>query len=389
MNSIEETASARLGAEERKKIADRNSKIVHTSLIGVGANLLLALFKAVVGFASHSIAIVMDAVNNLSDASSSIITIVGTRLAEKQPDKKHPFGHGRIEYISAMLISMLVLYAGLTALIESVKKIVDPTVPDYSAITLTVVSVAVIVKIILGRYVKSVGEKVHSDSLVNSGADAMLDAVISTATLIAAVIFIFFHVSLEAWLGAAIALVIIKSGLEMLQDTVSKILGERAELSLMKAIKTTINSYPEISGAYDLILHNYGPDLFNGSVHIEVPDTLSADELDKLIRRVSQDVYEKHDVILTAVGVYSLNTKDPEAVKLREEVSKVVLAHKYVNQIHGFYYDREEKSVRFDIVISFDAPDRYKLFDEVCASVREVCPGFTVNAAMDMDLSEI
>ena len=203
----------------------RDRTIIRTSIIGILANIFLASFKAVFGLMSHSIAIVMDAVNNLSDAASSVITIVGTKLAGKEADRKHPFGYGRIEYLSAMTISMLILYAGAAALTESVKKIVHPDTPDYSAAALIVVAVAVAVKILLGRYVKRVGESVNSDSLINSGQDATFDSVISASTLAAAVIYLLFHISLEAWLGAAISLAIIRSGVGMLRETLSKILG--------------------------------------------------------------------------------------------------------------------------------------------------------------------
>ena len=262
-------------SEQLKEQASRDKTIIRTSIIGILANVFLAGFKAVVGLTANSIAIVMDAVNNLSDAASSVITIVGTKLAGKEPDKKHPFGYGRIEYLSAMVISILVLYAGITAFVESVKKIIHPETPDYGIAALIIVAVAVVVKIILGRYVKHVGVKVNSDSLINSGEDATLDSVISFSTLVAAGVYLLFHVSLEAWLGAVIALVIIKSGFEMLRETLSKILGERADADLAREIKETVTSYPQVSGAYDLVLHNYGPDSYNGSIHIEVPDTLS------------------------------------------------------------------------------------------------------------------
>ena len=179
----------------------RDKTIIRTSIVGILANLFLAAFKAIIGLTANSIAIVMDAVNNLSDAASSVITIVGTKLAGKEADKKHPFGYGRIEYLSAMVISLIVLYAGITAFEESVKKIIHPDTPDYSTIALVIVAVAVVVKIILGRYVKHIGEKVNSDSLINSGEDATLDSVISASTLVAAVIYLIFHISLEAWLG--------------------------------------------------------------------------------------------------------------------------------------------------------------------------------------------
>ena len=366
----------------------RDAVIVRTSIIGILANVFLAAFKAVVGLASNSIAIVMDAVNNVSDAASSVITIVGTKLAGKEPDRKHPFGYGRIEYLSAMLISFLVLYAGITAFVESVKKILQPDIPDYSAVTLIIVAVAVVVKIVLGRYVRSVGKKVNSDSLVNSGEDATLDSVISASTLVAAAIYLLFHVSLEAWLGVVIALVIIRSGIEMLRDTLSRILGERADAELARAIKATVCSYPEISGAYDLVLHNYGPDSFNGSIHVEVPDTLSADDLDKLIRKVTMDVYHQHNVILTAVGVYSVNTKSPEAVKAREKVTGIVMAHEHILQMHGFYFDPAEKTIRFDIVVSFSAPDRHRAYQEVCEAVQKEFPDYSLQVAMGTDFSE-
>ena len=368
--------------------ASRDKTIIRTSVIGILANIFLAAFKAVVGMTANSIAIVMDAVNNLSDAASSVITIVGTKLAGKEPDKKHPFGYGRIEYLSAMVISLLVLYAGITAFVESVKKIIHPDTPDYSAVTLIIVAVAVAVKIILGRYVKRVGEKVNSDSLINSGEDATLDSVISASTLVAAGIYLLFHVSLEAWLGAVIAAVIIKSGVGMLRETLSKILGERADAQLARDIKATIVGYPEISGAYDLVLHNYGPDAYNGSVHIEVPDTLSADDLDKLIRKVTVDVMQKHDVILTAIGVYSINTKDPDAAAAREKVSRIVLATPHVLQMHGFYLDKTEKTLRFDFVVSFEAEDRRQVYKEICERVQEEYPDYTLQVTMDTDFSE-
>ena len=375
--------------EGEKILHDRNKKIIRASVIGIGANVLLAAFKAIIGLASNSIAIVLDAVNNISDAASSVITIVGTRLAGKEADKKHPFGYGRIEYLSAMVISIIVLYAGITAFVESVKKIIDPVVPDYKVVSLIIVAVAVVVKIVLGLYVKKVGTDTKSDSLVNSGTDALLDSIISASTIVAALIYLFFNISLEAWLGAIIALIIIKSGWEMLRSTLSQILGERVDPGIVVAIKSTIREFPEVSGAYDLILHNYGPDTYNGSVHIEIPDTLSAGEIDELTRKVVTKVYQKHGIILTAVGVYSINTKDDAVIKDRERISKIVLSHEHVLQMHGFYIDRQEKIIRFDAVISFEAENRHSVFEKICADVNEAYPDYSIQAAIDMDFSEL
>ena len=372
---------------ETKEETSREKTIIRTSIIGIIANVFLAGFKAAIGLLSNSIAITLDAVNNISDAGSSLITIVGAKLAGREPDKKHPFGYGRIEYLSAMIISVIVLYAGITSLVESVKQIIHPETPDYSVISLVIVAVAVVVKFFLGRYVKATGEKVNSDSLINSGEDARLDSVISASTLVAAVIFLVSGLSLEAWLGAIISLIIIKSGVEMLKETVSRILGENDDPELVKGIKQTVRSFPDVQGAYDLVLHNYGPDAWNGSIHIEIPDTYSADKLDALIRDIEETVYRKHNVILTAVGVYSMNTKDNEISETRKAVRDIAMAHEYVKGMHGFYLDREKKSMRFDVVISFDAKDRKAVYNSVVEDVQKAFPDYELRIAMDLDLS--
>ena len=368
--------------------ASREKVIVKTSVIGIIANVFLAAFKAVIGLMTNSIAIVLDAVNNISDAGSSLITIIGTKLAGREPDKKHPFGYGRIEYLSAMIISVIVLYAGITSFVESVKQIIHPETPDYNVVSLIIVAVAVVVKILLGRYVKGVGVKVNSDSLINSGEDATLDSIISASTLVAAVIFLIFHISLEAWLGAIISVVIIKSGIEMLRDTISQILGERNDQELAKAIHDTVMSFPDVQGAYDLVLNNYGPDTWNGSIHIEVPDTYSADQLDQLIREITMKVMQEHHVILTAIGVYSVNTKDEEVIQAKRQVEEIVFSHEHVRQMHGFYLLTDQKTMRFDIVISFDARDRRAVYNEVIADVQKAFPDYELQVAMDTDFAE-
>ena len=368
--------------------SSREKTIVKTSIIGIAANVFLAAFKAFVGLMTNSIAIVLDAVNNISDAGSSLITIIGTKLAGKEPDKKHPFGYGRIEYLSAMIISVIVLYAGITSFVESVKQIIHPETPDYNVVSLVIVGVAVVVKILLGRYVKGVGVRVNSDALINSGEDATLDSVISASTLVAAVIFLIFHVSLEAWLGAIISLVIIKSGVEMMKDTISQLLGERNDVELARSIKQTVTSFPDVQGAYDLVLNNYGPDTWNGSIHIEVPDTYSADRLDQLLRDIQVEVVRKHQVILTAIGVYSVNTKDAEIIETKKKLLEIVFAHPHVKQLHGFYLIKDQKTMRFDLVISFDAEDRKAAFEEVMADVQKAFPDYTLQGAMDTDFAE-
>ena len=216
---------------------NRSQKIIRTSIIGIVANVLLAAFKAIVGVLANSVAIIMDAVNNLSDALSSVITIVGTKLSERPADREHPFGFGRVEYFSAIIIAVIVLSAGITSLIESVKKIFEPTEPEYTTVTLTVIVVAIVVKLILGLFVKKQGEQLNSDALIASGSDALFDAVITLATLISAGIMLLWQVSLDGILGALISVVIIKAGFEMLASPVNELLGARISPDLLKAIK--------------------------------------------------------------------------------------------------------------------------------------------------------
>lgn len=370
-------------------LENRDKTIIRTSIIGILANVFLAGFKAVIGLMTHSVAITLDAVNNISDAGSSLITIVGTKLAGKEPDKKHPFGYGRMEYLSAMVISLIVLYAGITSFTESVKKIIKPETPSYTSIAIVIVTVAVLVKIVLGAYVKKVGERVHSDSLVNSGQDATLDSVISAATVVAAVVYITTGLSLEAWLGAVISLIIIKSGVEMLRDTLSQILGERADIQLARDIKAEVKNFPGVHGAYDLVLNNYGPDRYNGSIHIEVPDTTSACDLDDMIRQITIQVYMKYHVILTAIGVYSMNTHDNDAAKVEKAIREKILKIPHVLQMHGFYRNEERKTLRFDCVVSFDSPSRRATYKEVCDTVQAMYPDYHLQIAMDMDYSEL
>lgn len=387
-SAVNQGVRAAMDDTKRQQEASRNAAIVKTSIIGITANALLSAFKAMIGLASGSVAITMDAVNNLSDAASSIITIVGTKLATRPADKNHPFGYGRIEYLTAAVISLLVLYAGLTSLEESVKKIIHPETPNYTALALLIVAVAVAVKIFLGHYVKGMGQKVHSDSLINSGEDARLDSIISASTLLAALIFIFTGLSLEAWLGAAISLVIIKSGIDMLRDALSQILGQRAGSELARSIKRAAVSFEEVRGAYNLVINNYGPDTFLGSLHIEVADTMNANQIDTLIRAITDKVYAQTCVYLTAISVYSYNTTNEEVKNLRKVVDQIVHQHKNVLQMHGFYVDMVKKIMRFDLVVSFNEKDRDQLYRHVLNHVRQTFPDYTITANMDTDFSE-
>ena len=373
---------------DQTKIIDREKTIVRTGIIGIVANILLASFKALIGVAIHSTAMVLDAVNNFSDVLSSVVTIIGTKIASRKPDKKHPLGHGRVEYLAQMIIAALILYAGITALWESIKKIIDPVDPEHSAVSLGIISVAIVVKIFLGLYVKKQGKKAKSDLLISSGTDALFDAILSTAVLISAVILIFFKFNIEAYVSIIISLFILKAGFGIIKEAVDDMLGHRVETEYTKKVKETVTTFPEVYGAYDIVLHNYGPDRYLGSVHIEVDDTMTADKIDSLTRNITGKVYEETGIILTAVGIYSNNSSDEKLMKMRKDITELVVDHKHILQLHGFYVDEEKKRITFDVVVDFEEQDREGLIAHIKNDVKNVLPEYELVVAIDSDISD-
>ena len=367
---------------------NREKVVVRTSIISILANIVLAGFKAFVGILANSIAIISDAVNNLSDALSSIITIIGTKLAGKPADKKHPYGYGRIEYMTSLIVSAIVLYAGITALVESVKKIIHPEVADYSTVTLIILMAGIIVKFILGLYVKKKGKDVNSDSLVASGSDAFNDAILSISVLASAIVYIIFKVSLEAYVGALLSIFIIKAGIELIKESVDNMLGVRVESSLAKAIKKEVAKEKDVQGAYDLVLNDYGPDKYSGSIHIEVPDTLTVSEVDQISRRITDKIADKFGVMLHTIGVYSVNTKDKDIMDAHKEIQKIVFKHDGILQMHGFYFNKKDKRISFDIIIDFKIKNREDVYREIYDEVQEKYKGYKISITLDIDISD-
>jgi len=369
---------------ELADMATREKIVIRTSFVGILANVLLASVKALFGVLTGSIAITLDAVNNLTDAMSSVVTIIGTKLAGREPDKNHPFGYGRIEYLTTMIIAAIIVYAGLTALFESVDKIINPSVAEYSIISLVVMFVAILMKLALWRYFKTVGKRVRSGALVASGQDALYDSLLSSSVLASALIFMAFDVSLEAYVGILIAVFIAKAGIELIIEALNDILGTRADNELVDQIKATICKEEAVLGAYDLILHSYGPNRIVASVHVEVPGDMNAVELDSLQRRIVRKVAEEHRVFLSAVGVYTIDN-NPEAKAIRDDVMGTVMSHEGVIQAHGFRVDQEEKVINLDIIIDFEIKDRIALFNEIREEVQEKYPDYRFELVLDID----
>ncbi|MBR6979137.1 MAG: cation transporter [Prevotella sp.] len=366
---------------------DRSSQIIRTSIIGIVTNVLLAAFKAAVGVIASSVAIVMDAVNNLSDAMSSVITIVGTKLSQRPADRKHPFGFGRIEYFSAIIIAVIVLSAGITSLIESVKKIFNPTEPSYTTVTLVVIIVAIVVKLILGQYVKRKGEQLKSDALIASGSDALFDSIITLTTLVSAGVMLLWHISLDGILGALISIVIIKAGIEMLASPVNELLGTSIPADLTSQIKKEVSDFEGVHGVFDLILHNYGPDVKIGSLHINVYDTMSAYDIHGLTRKITTYMFEKHGIIMT-VGIYAVATGENKRAELQSKVMQKLASHKEIVQVHGFYYSEKDKMLSVDVVPDISVHDDGSFVSQLTNEIQPFVPDMQVTIVVDHNYSE-
>lgn len=366
---------------------EREKAIVRVSAVGIVVNIVLVAFKAAVGFVSGSVAIIMDALNNLTDVLSSVITIVGTKIAAKAPDKKHPYGHGQVEYVTSITVAVVILLAGVTALVESGKKIVEPEAAVYSVLSLIIIAVSVAGKLLLGRYVKARGRALNSEALIGSGTDALLDALISLSTLAAAVVSMLWHVNPEGWLGLVIAVVMLRSGVQLLMTSLGEIIGARVDSELSGRLKAFICRYPGVLGAYDLTLHRYGPEKIIGSVHVELPDETTAKDIHALTRRISEDVFQDFGILLT-IGIYASNTSVGEFAGMKEELRSLIVEYPEVLQMHGFYVDTGRGLVTFDLIIDFESKRKEMIRDQLIARMKERYPDYDFAVVLDSDIRD-
>jgi cation diffusion facilitator family transporter len=276
-----------------------------------------------------------------------------------------------------------VLWAGITAVMESWPKIFTPDVTNYSTVSLVIIAVAIVVKLALGRYVKSVGEDINSQALVASGSDALFDSILSLSTLVAALISIFFHISLEGILGAIISIVIIKASIDMIRETLDSMIGARVDSELSRKIKDSICELPEVYGAYDLSLHNYGPEEMQGSVHVEVDDSLTALEIHNLTRQISIKIYNEFSIILT-VGIYARNNKFDD---IRNDLYEIASKYEEIIEIHGFIVYETQNLITFDMIVDFDA-DREKVKSRILKEIKQKHPQYTYQVIDDYDVSD-
>ena len=365
---------------------DKNSRegvVSATSVLSVIVNLSVALMKVVVGLLASSIAIVSEGVNNATDALSSILTLVGTKLAAKEPDKKHPFGYGRIEYLTNIVISSFILFGGFEMLTSSIRLIFVPEKLSISYVSLAVVAVSAVIKYALGIYTIKTGKRVGSPSLEAVGVDCRNDSFVSLVTIISSLIFLLTSFSIDAFAGVFTSSLIIKAGVDILKDTVSELLGQPADEELVRKLYKEIRDADGVVNAVDMILHNYGPDSYTGSCNVELDHSRSVADVYSVLRPLQIRLYEKYHVGMV-FGIYAVDTGSKQSKKLRQEIASFVQKREHIKSYHAIYSDPQSDRIYCDLVLDYEA-DRMKILDEFTAYIKELYPDKEVQVNIDRD----
>lgn len=351
----------------------REGTVVAVSGLNILVNLIFAAIKVVIGLAVSSIAIVSEGVNNATDSATSLITIVGTKLSAKHPTEKHPFGFGRIEYLTSLLISVLILFTGAELMESSVKLIITPQEMSISYVTMAIIAVSALVKLALGLFTIKEGKRVDSSSLVALGTECRSDSVVSVITLVTALVFLVFHVSLDAYAGIIMSLIVLKAGFEVLKETLSDILGQAGEKELAQELYRIIRAEPLVLNAADMMLHNYGPDAYSGSVNVEIDHSKTVGEVYAALHELQLRImHEKH--ITMVFGIYAVDKDHTQIRRLREQVAAFVRQQEHVTSYHALYIHPNGKDIYVDLVVDYALTDWEALRKKFTAYMAELYP---------------
>ncbi|EGG91050.1 hypothetical protein HMPREF0491_02400 [Lachnospiraceae oral taxon 107 str. F0167] len=373
------SSNFKMDANERRK------KIIGVSIIGIVANLLLGVLKAVLGLLSGSIALISDALNNITDSSSSLITIVGTKLAAKAPDKQHPFGHGRTEYLTSLLIGGIVFLTGFQSLISSVKAVFNKEDINTDITTVIIIIATIAAKILLGTFTENSGKKLNSTALIASGADAKNDAVVSVVTLISSILYMFAKISVDGIAGVIISVFILKTAYEVLSDTIKKLLGERVDGEMVRGIKDIVRNTEGVINCFDLILNDYGPDFYTGSINVEIEDDRSIGEMYPILHEAQTKIYNKYNVFLV-FGFYSVDVDDERYIKIKSLLKNYKENERHIINYHGIVIDEKDKTIYCDITRDFDITSE-TVIENVNRILKEEFPEYNIHVNIDTEFS--
>lgn len=343
--------------------------------VGIAVNVILCLLKFFVGSLTGSIAITADAVNNLSDAGSSAVTVFGFKMAGKPADRDHPFGHGRIEYITAMIVSFIILFMGIELAIQSVEKIRSPENVQFSLIGAVIIAVSVLGKLWLAFFNKSLGRKIHSPAMTAVVADSISDIAATSITLIALILSNFFpNLHVDGWLGIVVACFVLKAGLDIFRDTLSTLIGKSPSKELVEALKKKILSYDHVSGIHDLIVHSYGPGRDFATVHVEMPSDLNVMVGHNIIDDIENDVKKEMGIDLT-IHYDPIEVNNERVTELKEITESVVRKVNPELSIHDFRIvdGPMHTNLIFDVVIPYGFKESPKeIISEISSQISEI-----------------
>ena len=337
-------------------MSKRSSIIKRSSLLGVVVNIVISVAKIIAGLFASSVAIVSEGMNNAADALTSALTLIGMKLSEKHPDAKHPFGYGRLEYLAALIIAVIILVTGIEMLTESVKAIFKPEPLSVSYLSLAIVAVTAIIKFALGVYTIAMGRKAKSGALVAVGLESRNDAFISAMTIASCAVFLIWGFSIDAYVGALLSILIVKTGIDVIRSTVSDLLGSSGDAELANRLYNRIRSTDGILAAADMMLHNYGPDAWSGSVNVEIDHKKSVAEVYALLHNLQLNIMHEEKVTMV-FGVYAVDNDSEESLKIRKSVAQFIRTEDHVTGFHAVYVEPTTKKLYCDLVVDYDLKD--------------------------------
>ncbi len=363
---------------------NRERLITRVSGLGLIVNIVIALGKIAIGAAANSIAIISDGIHSGADAATSLLTIVGVKLAGKKPDEKHPFGYGRTEYLVSLAIAGLILFTGWELLTEGAGMILAPAEPEISALSLALIALSAVVKFFLGVYTIRQGKAVDSISLVGLGTECRNDAFASAVTILSAGLFLAFRWNLDAWAGIFTSVLILRAGFEVLKDTLADLLGRSGDRELAETLYREIRATPGIRNAADMMLHNYGPDAWSASVNIEIDHSRTLGDIYRDIHALQLRILEEHRVTMV-FGLYAVDEVTLESREMRAYIANYLRSHDHLKGFHALYHDKENSRIYCDIVVDYHHPDWDALREDFCRYMEEKYPGQEVMLVVETE----
>ncbi|MTK12877.1 MAG: cation transporter [Clostridiaceae bacterium] len=375
-----------------KKVRERYGYL--GGIMGALINMALFAIKFTVGIAVNSIAVTAEAFNNLSDVASSLVTIFGFKLSGKPADKEHPFGHGRIEYISGLIVAFLVMMVGYEFVKSSFNRIKNPAPVSFSLIPFILLLISIVLKVWLGRFYKDIGNKINSSALRASGVEAISDVFSTAAVALALLASRFTSLPIDGYIGMVVSLVILYAGFNLIKDTLDPLLGAAPEKELVESIQEMLLEYEYINGVHDLLVHNYGPGRIIASIHAEIPSNIPIVKIHEIIDRAEKEISTDLDIYL-AIHMDPINTDDKEILEAREELIETLKTLPIVKSFHDFRVVGEggNKNLIFDIVIGADhrltKSEELSLQKDINFKLKKLYPNYNAIINIDKDYLSI